>query len=421
MASPAAVPVLPFDLTDLDNFARGFPHDLFLRHRQLAPVAWHPPTPHTPGGEGFWSVATHAEALAVLRDPATFSSEGGPGRLGGGTLIPDLATAGQMLNMMDEPRHGRVRRLVSGGLTPRTVARLEEELRRRTRLLLEPLDGRSECDFMGEVAAELPMQAISMLLGTPEADRHQLFEWVDVSFDFEGRRAFEQTEQVAEAQRRMRAYGERLIAEKRASPGEDMLSTVVHATLPDEDPAHLSDEELYSFFALLFAAGSDTTRNALAGGVLALIEHPDQLEALVCEPALLHTAVEEMVRWTSPAAHNRRTATRDTELAGVPIGAGDKVVFWEASANRDERVFDQPGRFLVSRDPNPHLGFGHGVHHCLGANLARLEMRVVLEEFLERFVPTGLAGPVEWTRSNKHTGLRRLPIRYRARRATPRH
>lgn len=401
---------LPFDLTDLDNFARGFPHELFAVHRRDAPVYWHPPTAHTPDGEGFWSVATYAETLRVLKDPDTYSSERGGDRPCGGTLLQDLPVAGIVLNMMDDPRHDRIRRLVSTGLTPRMVSRLEAELHRRTRLLLERLADGVPFDFLHDVAAELPMQAICILLGVPERDRHQLFESVEHAFDFRAGEAFETTAEGAAAHARMFEYGRALIAEKRAHPADDMLSVVIHATLDDVDPPTLSDGELYAFFNLIFAAGSDTTRNAIAGGLLALLEWPEQLATLRAEPPLLPTAIEEMLRWTTPSPSKRRTATRATELGGHAIRPGDKVLFWEGSANRDERVFARAMEFDVRRQPNPHLGFGNGVHFCLGANLARLEMRVMFEELLAGFAHCELAGPVEWTRSNRHTGIRHLPL-----------
>jgi cytochrome P450 len=399
------------DLTDLDQFANGFPHDLFTRLRRAAPVWWHAPTAHTPDAEGFWSVHTHAECLAVIHDPEAFSSETGGDRPYGGTTIPDLPVAGMMLNMMDDPRHQRVRLLVSKGLTPRMITRLESELNRRTALLVDHALAAGTGDFVREIAGELPMQAICILMGIPETDRHQLFEWIEHSFDFkDDREAFETTDDVARAAASMFEYGTHLIAEKRAHPADDMLSIVCNAELPGEDPPRLTDQELQFFFSLLWAAGADTTRNAIAGAIVAFTEFPDQLQVLRDDPAALSSAVEEIVRWTHPAAYNRRTATRSIDLAGNQIAAGDKVVFWEASANRDELVFDDPFRFDVRRQPNPHLGFGHGVHHCLGANLARLELRVVLSELLARVATIELTGPVEWTRSNKHTGIRRLPV-----------
>ena len=260
------------------------------------------------------------------------------------------------------------------------------------------------------------MQAICILMGIPEADRHQLFEWIEHSFDFKGNRgAFETTDDVAHAAASMFEYGTRLIAEKRLRPADDMLSVVCNATLPGEDPPQLTDQELQFFFSLLWAAGADTTRNAIAGAIIALTEFPEQFAVLRADPGALPTAIEEIVRWTHPAAYNRRTATRAVELGGHRIAPGEKVVFWEASANRDEQVFPEPFRFDVHRHPNPHLGFGHGVHHCLGASLARLEIRVVLTELLARVDTIELAGPVEWARSNKHTGVRHVPVTMTAR------
>ncbi|KDE99229.1 cytochrome P450 [Mycolicibacterium aromaticivorans JS19b1 = JCM 16368] len=397
------------DFTDLDNFAGGFPHHLFAIHRRDAPVYWHSPTDNTPDGEGFWSVATHPETLAVLRDQDAYSSVTGGDRPFGGTLLQDLSIAGQVLNMMDDPRHTRIRRLVSSGLTPRMIGRVEDDLRQRTRVLLDAVQPGVPFDFLVEVAAELPMQMICILLGVPESERHWLFRAIEPSFDFgDSRKGEIGTMSIEEAGSRIYAYGSELIAKKRAEPGDDMLSVVANATVDDPDAPSLSDIELYLFFNLLFSAGAETTRNAVAGGLLALAQHPDQRMRLRADPTLLPTAVEEIVRWTSPSPSKRRTATRDTELGGCPIRAGDKVLVWEGSANRDRSVFDDPDSFDVGRKRNPHLGFGQGVHYCLGANLARLELRVLYEELLNRFQDIEVVKPVEWARSNRHTGIRHL-------------
>ncbi|MCV7254101.1 cytochrome P450 [Mycobacterium hackensackense] len=395
------------DLTDLDNFAQGFPHELFAEHRRCAPVFWHAPTEHTPDGEGFWSVATHAETLAVLRDPVTFSSVTGGSRPYGGTLLQDLSIAGQVLNMMDDPRHAQIRRLVSSGLTPRMISRVETDLRGRARSLLDAVQPGVAVDFLVEVAAELPMQMICILLGIPESERHWLFHAIEPQFDFSGRSAEVGQLTAEEAGSRMYTYGMELIAAKRSAPTDDMLSVVANAGVNDTD-TELSDLELYLFFSLLFSAGAETTRNAVAGGLLSLIEHPAQFQALRADMSLLPNAIEEMVRWTTPSPSKRRTATREVSLGGVTITAGQKVQVWEGSANRDELVFSDPDTFDITRKPNPHLGFGYGVHYCLGANLARLELRVMFEELLTRFSGAELAAPVEWTRSNRHTGIRHL-------------
>ncbi|HWY00599.1 MAG TPA: cytochrome P450 [Mycobacterium sp.] len=403
------------DFTDLDNFANGFPHELFAVHRREAPVYWHEPTDNTPDGDGFWSVATHAETLEVLRDPVAYSSVTGGLRPFGGTLLQDLAIAGQVLNMMDDPRHSQIRRCVSSGLTPRMIGLVEDDLRARTRRLLDAVVPGEAFDFLVDIAAELPMQMICILLGVPESERHWLFEAIEPQFDFGGSRKaslsqLSVSETAAEAGSRMYAYGQQLIALKRAEPTDDMLSVVANATLDDIDAPALSDLELYLFFSLLFSAGAETTRNAVAGALLALADHPEQLRALRADLEMLPTAIEEIVRWTSPSPSKRRTATRDVTLGGQLIEAGQKVQIWEGSANRDASVFDRADGFDIGRKPNPHLGFGQGVHYCLGANLARLELRVLYEELLSRFSSVRVVQPVEWTRSNRHTGIRHLVV-----------
>jgi cytochrome P450 len=400
------------DFTDLDNFANGFPHELFAVHRREAPVYWHEPTEHTPDGEGFWSVATYAEILAVLKDPVTFSSVTGGDRPFGGTLLQDLAIAGQVLNMMDDPRHSQIRRLVSSGLTPRMIRLVEDDLRARTRRLLDAVVPGEPFDFLVDIAAELPMQMICILLGVPESERHWLFEAIEPQFDFGGSRKASLAQMSAEeAGSRMYAYGQELIASKRAEPTDDLLSVVANAKPEDfegEAASAMSDLELYLFFSLLFSAGAETTRNAVAGGLLALAQHPEQLRALREDFDTLPTAVEEIVRWTSPSPSKRRTATRTVTVGGALVEAGQKVQIWEGSANRDASVFESADEFDITRKPNPHLGFGQGVHYCLGANLARLELRVLFEELFSRFHVVQVVRPVEWTRSNRHTGIRHL-------------
>ena len=399
--------VSEIDFTDLDNFADGFPHSLFEVHRREAPVYWHAATENTPDGEGFRSVATYAETLAVLKDPVTYSSLSGGSRPYGGTLLQDLAIAGQVLNMMDDPRHSEIRRQVSSGLTPRMITRVVDDLRSRARRLLDSIVAGEAFDFVVEVAAELPMQMICILLGIPESERHWLFEAIEPSFDFGGSRKASITRpSIEEAGSRMYNYGQELIASKRAAPTDDMLSVVANADV--------SDAEVYLFLNLLFSAGAETTRNSVAGGLLALAEHTDQLAALRSDLGLLPTGIEEMVRWTSPSPSKRRTATKPVSLGGHKISPGDKVLVWEGSANRDAAVFDAADSFDIERKPNPHLGFGQGAHYCLGANLARLELRVLFEELLGRFSSVQVVKPVEWTRSNRHTGIRHLVVELRA-------
>lgn len=395
---------------------------MFTRLRRDAPVWWHEPTAHTPDGVGFWVLSAHRDILAVAADADTFSSERAPEAAGGGTILQDLPygfAPGVLLNMMDDPLHHRIRRLVTPSVAPRALAGMEPELRRRARAIVDGIAERGHCDFLTEVAVELPLQAVAALLGVPDAERHALLEWSNTTLDYEGRELGETNDQVAAAAASMAAYGTTLIEERRACPGDDLVSVVAHARVDDgagrERP--LSDLELTMFFNLLVVAGSETTRNSIALGMAALIEHPDQLETLRRDRTLMPTAVEEILRWTSATLYNRRTATRDTEVAGTPVRRGDKLTLWWPSANRDEAVFDDPFRFDIRRDPNPHLSFGHRAHFCLGANLARLEIRVLLDELLDRLEGFELTGPVQRVRTNKHAGVWHMPMAFRTRRS----
>ena len=395
------------DLTSLALFRDGFPHDAFRWLRREAPVWWHPPRESTPDGEGFWVISRHADVLRVFQDPETFSSERGGDREHGGTMIADSAAAGVMLNMMDDPRHRRIRQLVNKGFTPRMIEGLTPALRRRTRAILDAAAAQGEVDFVRAVARELPLQAICMLLGVPQEDRSQLCDWVDTSLETLGG----DPEAAREAGAALARYAAGLVEEKRARPADDVYSVVIHATLPDDRAPRLSDPELSQFFFLLFAAGSETTRKAIAGGLRALVQAPEQLARLRADLSLLPVAIEEIVRWTTPSVYKRRTATCDLTLHGEKIRAGDKLTVWEMSANRDEQVFDAPFELDVGRDPNPHLGFGFGMHYCLGASLARLEMRLLFEELLPRFPRIELIGPPRYTRDNRLFGLKELPVR----------
>jgi cytochrome P450 len=391
------------DLSDDETFRAGFPHERFRWLRDHDPVSWHPPTARTPDGEGFWVVTRHADVSAVLRDAVTFSSDRGGIRERGGTAIKDERTAGVMLNQTDDPKHQRLRALVNRGFTPRAVAALADELRRRGAALLDAAGG-EPFDFVRGFARELPSQAICLVLGVPEADQPALLDWLDAGIEEDSPSIL-----TPDAMRRIRAYAVDLIADKRARPDDGIMSTIVHAR--DADGAGLSDEELIAFFALLFPAGSETTRSALAGAVDAFADHPAELARLRADPSLVALAVEEVVRWTTPSVYKRRTASCDVVLGGVRIGAGDKVTFWEMSANRDERAFDDPFRFDVGRSPNPHLGFGWGAHFCLGASLARLEIKVTLDLLLERAARVERAGPIAWMPNNRLFGLKALPVR----------
>jgi len=399
------------DLTDLDRFTDGFPHEVFATLRAEAPIWWHPPTEHTPDGEGFWVLSRYADIAAVAADATRFSSERGGPRSGGGTLIEDLPAgfaSGVLLNMMDDPRHQRIRKLCTPSVTPRALAAVQAWLRERAVAIVDAAVERGTCDFLVDVAAELPLQAIAQLLGVPQHHRHRLFEWADATLDYDDRDLGQTGERSAAAAAAMFTYGAELVAEKQGCPDAGLISTVANA-------GFLTDLELQMFFNLLIAAGSETTRNSIALGVLALIERPDQWARLRDDRSLLPAAVEEVLRWASSTTYNRRTATADCVLgaadAGTPVAAGDKVTLWWPSANRDEAVFADPFAFDVARQPNKHLALGHGTHFCLGAALARIEIRLVLDVLLDRIAALELTGPLEWARTNKHTGLRHMPVR----------
>jgi cytochrome P450 len=397
------------DLSDGQSFARGFPHDFFSWLRANDPVYWHEPTAATPDGEGFWVVSRYADVDAVFMDPATFSSDKAGGRTAGGTSIKDERTAGKVLNETDDPQHRRLREICNRGFTVKAVAALEDELKRRTAALIDSLEVGERCNFALRVSREIPTQAICIVLGVPESDRKYLCDLVDAGV--------EQASGSVMAEgpvHDIRRYAQSFIESKRANPGNDIFSTIVHARMqPDGDA--LSDFELRSFFALLFPAGAETTTRTISGGMLALLENRDQWRRLRHDPGLLKTAVEEMVRWVTPSVYKRRTATRDVQLHGRRIREGDKLTVWEMSANRDERQFADPFTFDIARAPNKHLGFGIGVHFCLGAALARLELKVVFEALAASALDFELAGPLEWTANNRLCGLKGLPLAVTAR------
>jgi cytochrome P450 len=387
------------DLSNSRSFAHGFPHDFFSWLRHHEPVWWHEPTPFTPNGVGFWVVSRYDDVVAVFKDPETFSSELG------GTQIYDGKGMGYQLNQTDDPKHRRLRALVNKGFTPRMIGLLEDELRRRTRNILDNVPLGETFNFVPAVARELPLQAICSVLGVPQEERTEIVEIVDLAIG-----AGDGTVMSPQYLKRLGAYADAVVERKRAHPANDILSVIVHAQLDDGSP-QLNNLELRAFFNLLFPAGAETTRGSIAGGLLALIENPDELERLRNNPELLKPAIEEIVRWTSPSVYKRRTAAHNTELRGHLIRKGQKVTVWEMSANRDEDVFENAFRFDVGRDPNYHVGFGLGTHFCLGANLARLEIRVMFEEILERYERFELTGPLAWTNNNRLLSLTELPVR----------
>ncbi len=386
------------DLSYGRSFGRGFPHEFFTWLRHNEPVYWHEATEHTPSGVGFWVVSRYDDVVAMFKDPTTFSSEKG------GTQIFDGGGLGVQLNQTDDPRHRVMRSLVNTGFTPRMIGRLEDDLRARTRRILDAVPPGETFDFVGVVARELPLQAICSVLGVPQDDRERLGEIVDLALGAETGEIL-----ASDYLRQLGRYAMGLIEEKRERPVGDILSVIVNARL--DDGSQLTNQELRAFFNLLFPAGAETTRSAIAGGLAAFVDHPDQLQRLREHPELLKSAVEEIVRWTSPSVYKRRTTTRDVELRGVHIAEGEKVTLWEMSANRDEAVFADPFRFDIGRSPNIHVGFGLGTHFCLGANLARLEIKVMFEELLARFDRFEVMGEPTYPNNNRLVGLIHLPVR----------
>jgi len=394
------------DLLDLAHYESGPPHELFARLRREAPVFRHTEK----SGPGFWAVTRYDDVVAVSRDAATYSS------FQGGTMVPDvkpeeLFVVRQMMLNMDPPQHTKLRALINKGFTPRMVAQLHQRIGELAHAIVDRVAKQGECDFVGDVAGELPSYVIAELMGIPLDDGRELYRLTERMHT-----ATPTPEGAADATQAilaMMSYSSGIRTEKRARPANDIASTLLAAEVDGEK---LTDLEFDMFFILLINAGGDTTRNLVAGGMLELIAHPEQRARLRADPSLLPAAIEEMLRWTTPVVHFRRTATRDTELHGQKIAAGDKVVVFYGSANRDETAFPDADRFDVARSPNEHVAFGGGgVHFCLGANLARVEIRAMFAEVLSRLPDLELAGPVERLRSNFINGPRRMPVRFSAR------
>ena len=395
--------VADVDLYDLDAFVDGRYVDMLTTLRRHDPVHWS----EEPDGPGFWSVTRHADLVAVNRDTETWSSAEG-------TNIADLDEGAQilkdMLVNMDPPRHTRYRRLVNRGFTPRVMSLLEDHLAARARAIVDRVCESGECELVTDVASELPLQAIAELLGVPQEDRHKLFDWSNRMIGADDPTYNGDPADAQAAAGELYVYANTLGAEKREVPADDVVSKLVSAEV---DGDALTENEFDMFFLLLTVAGNETTRNATSHFVRAMLDHPDQYERLRADPALLPSAIEEGLRWATPVHHFRRIATRDAEIGGTRIAEGQKVVIWHASANRDEDVFEDPFRFDIERSPNDHVAFGGGgAHFCLGANLARLELRLILSEVLERMPDLEPAGPTEILRSNFIHGITSMPVRF---------
>lgn len=380
-----------------ETWERGVPYEQFARLRREAPVHWHP----EPAGRGFWAITRHADVRAVSRDAATFSSELG------GTLLSDqdeetLAQLRLSILNMDPPRHNRYRRIVSRAFTPGVVARMVDDIERRAAAVVDEVCERGSCEFVGDVAARVPIQTIGALLGLGPDVWPRLYE---LSNDL-----VSGTDAAPAAAMEIYVLCDEVASRRRAHPADDLTSALVAAEVDGE---RLDDFEVGMFFLTLVVTGNESTRNLINHAVLALAEHPAEAERLRRDPSLWTTGVEELLRWGTSVVGFRRTATRDTELRGVPIAEGDKVVLYYTSANRDEDVFAEPERFDVARSPNDHLSFGGGgVHQCLGASLARAQIGATVRQVAERLPDLAPSGPVTRLRSEVMNGITAMPVTF---------
>ncbi len=389
----------------------------FLLLRREQPMSFQqefepPPEIPLPKGPGYWAVTRHADVATASRRADLFCS-------GKGTQIPDLPEElneffGSMISM-DDPRHGRLRRIVSRGFTPKILGRLQFSVERRATALIDAVIDDGECDFVTKIAAPLPLGFICDMMGIPESQTQFVFDQTNIILGLgDPEYVTPGANPLIAALSSGKALADlmnELATERRKNPKDDLTSQLLNAEIGGET---LTDRELASFFVLLVAAGNETTRNAISHGMKALSDHPDERRKWAADfETVAPTAVEEIVRWASPVMHFRRTCTQDTELGGQKLRAGEKIVLWYNSANRDEDVFEEPYRFDVTRTPNEHVGFGGpGAHHCLGANLARREISVVFRELFRRLPDLEITGPPEMLRSNFLHGIKRMPCAY---------
>lgn len=396
-----AIDISGVDLADPETYQAAVPHKAFSELRRRAPVAWHP----YKDGPGFLALTGYDEVQAVSRDSETWSSQT-DGVVFELPTPEQRATLGLIMLQMDPPRHTEFRKLINKGFTPRQVRRLNDHIGDMARQIVDDVIEQGECDLANDVAAALPSYVIAEMLGIPKEDSRRLYDLVEIlnNGNYDGDDRFEQ------AVTQMFQYATELAMRKRAHPGDDIATSLLQAEV---DGQTLNDIEFNMFVLLLINAGFDTTRNLVAGGLLALMGHPDECQRLRGDPSLMPSAIEEMLRYVSPVMVFVRTATKDTELRGVPVKAGERAAMFYVSANRDETRFGDPDRFDISRAPNPHLAFGGGgTHFCLGANLARVEAAAIIPEVLERMSGLELTGPVERTPSNQMNGIKSMPVRF---------
>jgi cytochrome P450 len=405
------------DLTDLDAWEKRVPHDEFARLRAEAPIAW---CEEEPPNHGFWSVHRYADIVEISRDTARFSSSTG---VSFEEPTPEDMAARRTIIDMDPPAHTKLRKVLAPSFTPRAVAVYEHFVRALTNIALDKALPLGEFDFVEYVAKEVPIRVLARIMGLPE-DRLDEFidlgdkmiantdpEITDVVWGRDDTDAYRMYPFRSPYGKQLWDMGRELVGERLQRPTDDLLSTVLHAEIEGD---RLSEVDLDNFFSILVIAGNETTRIALAQGILAFCERPDQWDLLRSDPGLLNSATEEVLRWSCPTHFMRRTVAEDVTVRDVDMKKGDKLILWYVSGNRDEEVFADPDRFDIARSPNPHLSFGRGgPHMCLGAHLARLEVRIVLDELCRRVAQFELTGEPARTRTNFTNGLKRLPVAVR--------
>ena len=429
------------------RYEQGAPLSELNQLRERAGVIWvdENELSQWPGGNGFWLVLGHSDCVHVLKNAKLFSSSLGGTQLRDPATPDDLAYVQRMMLNMDPPQHTRLRRLLINAFTSSAVARLEEQICNHAKAIIDKVIGdasEGECDFVRDIASDMPLLCLADIFGLPQQDRYLMFDWANrvIGYqdpDYASSNAFDQRggSDIAKKALKQRPkpdangkmpdprsrngmndlyhYAHLLAEYKRGQPGADVVSILLAQV--DDDGGCVSIEEFENMFWLFAVAGNETLRNGIPGGMIALLENPHAWQSLQGDPGLIPGAVEEMLRWWTPVMNFRRTATRDTELGGVKIGPGEKVVVSLLSANYDARVFERPERFDIQRTQNPHLSFGYGPHFCLGAQLAVSQMRAIFGELTRRFESIEATSPPRYLRSNFQRGVKSLPIRWRAR------
>ena len=415
MTVPASQPAAPLadlrpgdiDLSDPKTFLRGVPNEYFRVLREEAPVHWQDECeiPAFLPGPGYWALTRYEDVAFVSKHPEIFSTAVGTSVLN--ELRPrERAMAPQQLIQMDPPGHTELRNLVNAQFKPRAVRDTEAHMRKIVCETLDGLESQAECDFVDAVSAPISLRALTNFLGVPDKYTGRFYRWTNTTMRF-GEPGIANLLRARFALLQIFLQSSLLARARRKKPATDAFSSLVNGEFKGKP---LTRMMIQINFFLLIIAGNETTRNALSGGVQALCEHPEQFDRLRRDPSLLPQAIEEMLRWVSPVMQFRRTATCDTKIGDQEIRKGQKVVMYYGAANRDPRIFENPEVFDITRKPNPHIAFGTGTHFCMGSHIAKLEMRVTLEEFLRRFPNMRLAGPPERLQSNFISGIKRLPI-----------